>query len=228
MMYNMISNKNQAKFLGTMASLYRKAAKIRNGGEKIVRGRKRCISGKFEDEFAKLILHCIVGKSKCYRIFVDYPITIPRIRSRNKSIYIDFMLCKESNKEMDMIYMAEMKLDTGWMRNNVYKVAKKLDTLLVKLRNTKDVSSKDQDCFCEGDRIYFKFSNETLYDLIILSSANNGYDVIERACELARKRLITRIFVLTDQSVNKNTSDLCPCRDFSELEKRIRNCIKSF
>ena len=228
MMYNMISNKNQAEFLGTMASLYRKAATIRGGSATITRGRKRCISGMFEDEFAKLTLRHIVGKSNGYRIFVDYPITIPRIRKRNKSKYIDFMLCKESDKEMDVIYMAEMKLDTGWMRSSVYKVAKKLDTLLGEVLTTKDISSKAEDSVCEDDRLYFKFSPVTLYDLIILSAANNGYDVIKRACKLAQKRLSTRIFVLTDQSVNMSTSNLYPRRDFCELEKRIRNCMKNF
>ena len=224
----MISKKTQAKFLKMTASLYRKAAKIRGGDETIIRGRQRCISGKFEDEFAKLILKHVVGKAKGYRIFVDYPIAVPRMRSRNKSKYIDFMFCKESDGEMDVMYMAEIKLDTGWVRKNIYKAAKKLETQLQQLRNTNDVSSKDEECICDGDRLYFNFSDFTLYDLIILSATNNEHVVIEHACQRVRKKLTTGIFVLTDQPVNTKESGLRPRRDFCELEKRIRNCKKNF
>lgn len=223
----MISKKAQIEFLEKTASLYRKASKIHGGGHTIIRGRKRCISGKFEDEFAKLILKHVVRNAKGYYIFVDYPITMPQVRSRNKSKYIDFMLCKESDSEMDVMYMAEIKLDTGWMRKNVYKAAKELETQLQKLRKMDDVSSKDEERVWDGDRLYFKFSDFTLYDLIILSATNNEPDVIERACERARKRLTTGIFILTDQPVNTKKSGLRPRRDFYELEKRIRNCKKN-
>ena len=224
----MISKKTQAEFLEMTASLYRKASKIHGGGRTIIRGRKRCISGKFEDEFAKLILKHIVRKAKGYYIFVDYPITMPQVRSRNKSKYIDFMLCKESDSEMDVMYMAEIKLDTGWMRKKVYKAAKELETQLQKLRKMNDVSSKEEERVCDGDRVYFNFSDFTLYDLIILSATNNDHAAIERACERARKRLTTGIFILTDQSVNTKKSGLRPRMDFCELEKRIRNCKKNF
>ena len=155
----MIYKKTQVEFLKKVASLYRNAAKIRGGDGIVVRGRQRCISGKFEDEFAKLIKEHIICKAGGWRIFVDYPITIPKKRSRNQSKYIDFMLCKEIDDTMEVMYMAEIKLDTGWMRDNIYKVARHLERVLKKLRNRDDISSKEEDCVCNDDRLYFNFSN---------------------------------------------------------------------
>ena len=223
----MISRKTQVEFLKKTASLYRNAAKIHGGEGIIVRGRQRCISGKFEDEFAKLILEHVICKARGWRIFVDYPIAIPKKRSRNQSKYIDFMLCKKLDDDTaEVMYMAEIKLDTGWMRNNIYKVARGLERSLKELRNRDDISSKEEDCICNDDRLYFNFSDLTLYDLIILSAANNGRDTINLALRRVEKNLsaTTRIFFLTDQSVNVKVGCPCPCKDFSILEKRIRDC----
>ena len=89
-----------------------------------------------------------------------------------------------------------------------------------------DVSSVDDEGLSGDDRIYFQVTEDTYFDLIVLSSSNNDAKPFLHAEKLATSHLSgrSRLMVLTNDQVNKAENLPLPCSGFSELDKRIRYC----
>ena len=131
----MISKADALKFLQKMVRIYSDARKsgLRGHDNRVIRGRARCVAANFEDEFADLLCRkALWQKETEYRLFADFPITIEPIcnlgkaQKRCETRYIDIMICAEKcDCEYEIVYMAELKTNTGWMRGRVEECLQK-------------------------------------------------------------------------------------------------------
>ena len=182
----MISSKDAEKFLHNMARVYYNARKSGRKGHdsRVIRGRAHCVAAHFEDEFADLLCRkSLWKKEKRYRVFSDFPITIDpacnssggQKRKRCETRYIDVMICAERcNHEYEIMYMAELKTNTGWMRGQVseclVKNRKFVDHLTcestnVSVRKESLKEARINEC---SERTRFRVSQYLCYDLVVL------------------------------------------------------------
>lgn len=240
----MISNKDAEKFLQNMARIYYNARKsVRKGHDsRVIRGRARCVSANFEDEIADLLCRkALWQKETEYRVFADFPITIEPIcnlgraqkKKKCETRYIDIMICAErSDCEYEIMYMAELKTNTGWMRGQVseclVKNRKLVDHLTcestnVSVRKESLKEARINEC---SERTRFRVSQYLCYDLVVLSSCNNNVESLDDFKSVDKSACT--LIVLTDDSLGGQKKDYRPLpryADFKELDSRIRRCL---
>lgn len=238
----MIGEKTYKTFLMKMVKIYARACKAGGCGHldsRIVRGRAHCVAGYFEDTFADLICKKILcKKEKRFRVFTDFPVTVePALRNREKKheiYYIDVMVCRDCGEgNFEILYMAELKTNTGWMRGKVksrleenQKFAKhiSLADTSISARSESLKNSVLSEAFVKCS---FKVSNSLCYDLIVLSGTNIDTDQLSDAAKFNNEK--GALFVLTDDSVggehDKNFSPKPRKKDFEEMSNRIKRCL---
>lgn len=107
----------------------------------VLRGRARCVSGKAEDYLAAAIYDYLKDRIKGLVVFVDLPLSyelngIDAKGNRIKDIcYPDIVLARERNKKMEVIYLAEIKMNAGWTRHKLIGKVDVRDSKGVVLRN---------------------------------------------------------------------------------------------
>ena len=241
----MIGENTYETFLMEMVKIYaraRKAGGCRQVDPRVVRGRAHCVAGYFEDAFADLISKKIFWKKeKRLRVFTDFPITVePALRKQEKkhkeraTYYIDVMVCCDCGEgEFEILYMAELKTNTGWMRGKVksrleenQKFANHISlpgtSISVRSESLKDSVLSEAFAKCN-----FKVSAGLCYDLIVLSGTNIDPDRLSDAAKFNNEK--GSLFVLTDDTVGgeheKNFSPKPRKKDFKELSSRIKRCL---
>ena len=91
----------------------------------VLRGRARCISGRAEDYLATVVYDYLKDKIKGLVVFVDLPLSyeLDEHNEKGKRIkdicYPDIVLARERNKKMEVIYLAEIKMNAGWARHKL-------------------------------------------------------------------------------------------------------------
>ena len=223
----MISVNTMREFLDLVASLYEKAKKpsSRLFDKRIVRGRAKCIASQAEEAFADFICKSILRKKPHYKVFVDFPITVNfKCGDKHKTTrYVDFMLCREENdKHYRILYMAELKMNMGWMRDQVVSCADDMNSLCKALFSG-DISARNGG---EGSsRMKFSISKETKYDLIILSGVNTDLETLRDGVNKINNRNdgYTHAVILTNEPIRKG----CHINkgDKKLLDDRIRGAI---
>ena len=241
----MISNEDAKKFLHNMIRIYCNARKSTRKGpdHRVIRGRARCVATNFEDEFADLLCRkALWKKEKRFRVFSDFPITIEPIcnfggvqkRKRCETRYIDIMICAERpDQEYEILYMAELKTNTGWMRGKVSECLVKNRKFVkhltcastnVSVRNESLKEARINEC---SERTKFRVSQYLCYDLVVLSSSNNSGVPLDKVTKA--NNYVSSLFVLTDDSLGGQRKDYRPqprYTDFKELDSRIRRCLR--
>ena len=212
---------------------------------RVIRGRARCVAADFEDQFAGFIYEKILRAGETNLcVFTDFPITIEPARegqTRNgrkrvrETRYIDVMVCSEKDRHnYNILYMAELKTNTGWMRDQVDGHLKQNDKFIEHLLlSTTKISARSEslkeallsDSF---KRCHFYVSAGLCYDLIVLSSTNNNVDDLDEL-KKSTKSKSCRLIVLTDASLGGGEAGECPKpreSDFWELYARVGECLK--
>jgi len=218
----MISVRTMREFLDFVASLYEKARKPlrRSFDKRIVKGRAKCIASQTEEAFADFICKSILRKKPQYKVFVDYPITVKpgRDDKSKETRYIDFMLCKElqSDRRYEILYMAELKMNTGWMRKRVVECADDMASLRACLLQGK-ISARNGDE--NHDRVSFSINTAARYDLVIISGANTDLKNLRSdVCSINRRDEHTHAVILTNGEIvegcrlNKTDKETLDCR----------------
>ena len=236
----MISQTDARKFLQEMARIYRRAHKPghRKVESRVIRGRAQCVAAEFEDELADLICRKVLwSKEENIHVFTDFPITIKPAHdmcSTQETRYVDILVCsKRSGRNYDVLYMAELKTNTGWMREKVDSYLQdnrelirhlKLSTTVVSARSASLAASYLDAKYAQSN---FRVSNEIRYDLIVLSSTNNDSDSLN---DLKNDNdELSALIILTDESVGgrhkKGYKPIPRFGDFREFDLRIRKCL---
>lgn len=240
----MISKQDAQEFLQNMARIYYNARKSGSRGHdhRVIRGRARCVATNFEDEFAYLICRkALWEKEKGLRVFSDFPITIMPIcniggmqkMKRCETRYIDIMICaKRPDLEYEILYMAELKTNTGWMRGQVSECLVKNRQFVehltcastkVSVRKESLKEARINEC---SERIRFQVSQCLCYDLVVLSSCNNSWGSLDDM--KSGDKSTSSLIVLTDDPLGGQPKDYRPFprhEDFKELDSRIRCCL---
>ena len=223
-----------------MASIYRRAHKPghRKIESRVIRGRAQCVAAEFEDEFADLICRKVLwAKEKNTCVFTDFPITIKPAHDgcrAQETRYLDILVClKRSDSNYDVLYMAELKTNTGWMREKVDSYLQdnrefirhlRLDTTVMSVRAA---SLKESYLDTKYAQSRFHISNDIRYDLIVLSSTNNDSDSLDELKNDNDK--LSGLMILTDESVGgrhkKGYKPTPRFEDFKEFNSRIRKCL---
>ena len=240
----MISKQDAQEFLQNMTRIYCNARKSGRRGHdhRVIRGRARCVAADFEDEFADLLCRkTLWNKEEQFRVFSDFPITITPIcnlgespkRKRCETRYIDIMICVERPRhEYEILYMAELKTNTGWIRGQVGKCLVKNQKFVEHLKNASTNVSVRKESLKEArinecsERTKFRVSQYLCYDLVVLSSCNNSGTSLEDVKQ--DDESISSLIVLTDDSLGgqqRNYQPLPRYADFYELDSRIRCCL---
>ena len=214
----MISVKTLRGFLDGVASLYAKAKKplSRLVDKRVVKGRAKCVASQAEELFADFICKSILRTKKGYKVFVDFPITVKPGRDGKKSEtrYIDFILVRVSESDKyEILYMAELKLNTGWMRDRVSECANDMRSLRDCLREG-DISAREPNL--NSGRVKFVFNQRAFYDLIIFSGANADLTSLKKEVKL-----------INSQDDNTKAAILCdgPIVKGCEMNKRGKTMI---
>ena len=221
-------------FLNGMQKVYHKAKKssLKNFDNRIVRGRARCVAVDFEDRLADFICKNIIKENEeSLLVLTDFPVTImPGLSNEEKknreTRYIDIIVCREkSDEEYDILYMAELKTNTGWMRNQSETCLTKNESLIRHLKERSTMVSSRPESMNKSKikvkRCVFNISPKLKYDMIVLSSTNNGKN---KLCE-QRKNELCRLIVLTDDSLVGKSKVEPRYSDFNDLYARIRRSI---
>ncbi len=236
----MISRKDACGFLKGMACVYRRAHKPghRKIEPRVVRGRAQCVAAEFEDELADLICRKVLwSKEEDVRVFTDFPITIKPAHDgcrAQETRYLDVLVCsKRTGRDFNVLYMAELKTNTGWMREKVDSYLQDHRDFIRHLRSATTMMSVRSASLKESylDAKYalsnFYVSNNIRYDLIILSSTNNDSNSLH---ELKNDNdELSALIILTDDSVGgqhkKGYKPKPRFEDFKEFDRRIRRCL---
>lgn len=238
----MIGENTYAIFLKEMVKLYtraRRAGGCRRVDPRVMRGRAHCVAGYFEDAFADLISKKIFWKKENrLRVFTDFPVTVePALRKGEKkreTYYIDVMVCRDCGSgKFEILYMAELKTNTGWMRGKVKSrleenqkfadhISRPETIISVRSESLKDPVLSEMLTKC-----IFKASADFCYDLIVLSGTNIDPDQLSDAAKFNNEK--GSLFVLTDDSVGgEHDKDFSPKprkKDFKEMSSRIKRCL---
>ena len=237
----MLTEPKMQEFLSTMLKAYHAAhrPKIGNANGKVIRGRAHCVAGVFEDAFANLVCTEILWKKETNCLaFTDFPITVepPLDCSKKKceTRYIDLMLCKlKEGSDCEILYMAELKTNTGWIRGTVSDRVEDNSNLLRHLKKKSTLISVRGDTLKEVclpskySRYKFSLSPRCRYDLIILSGANAGHSL--KHYKKFQRAALASLMILTDDCISwRNTKGEVPSPrvdDYSLLDERIRKCV---
>lgn len=213
------------EFFKNIRNEYEKARTVVVGdGKNIFRGRSHCISAIAEDLFAELICDC-VGNDLYY--FVDQPIRC-KMNHLNQTYCPDLAVCeKKDDNKYFICYMMDLKMDVGWVRNDIDEKLKQLKEAADNITNAVELGGrhgKNKD-----EELLFEAYPDLCYDMVIVSAENAG-------SKSKSKELIDRsdsndnIWVLSSgvhpNSYDKTANFECRYDDFDQLIKKIKRCVQ--
>lgn len=242
----------QDQFVEEVECAYTRARLVQGEEFKnLKRGHAKCVSGIFEDVFAKMVYKHILKEDNKFVVLVDWPITWGKSSGTKKKkgkkqrpahYRIDFMLCRKlQDGKLEILYMAELKENVGFMREAVKtgSIFKDLKTRIDNLKNATALTSsqvwKRQDKKNQGLTI----SDSVKFDLVLYSS-NNGWankntnvQNSVRAVAAANNSSLASnevwMHVLCDYTAAHKSSvthGQIPCsEDFENLEMRIQDQV---
>lgn len=162
-----------SRFLNSIQKKYIEAKKVyvkERVANYVIRGRGKNIASESEDLFAKLLWR--VFSLKTIYIFVDQPISLV---GNSKTYYPDIAICHKIDKNnYEIIYMIDLKMDVGWLRNSFSKHAKELNKICNEMKKSNNLKGKLRDVAGEKTSYMFSIKQCASYDMVIISSRNSG------------------------------------------------------
>ncbi|MBF8963899.1 hypothetical protein I0P70_11625 [Pontibacter sp. FD36] len=179
---------NNTDFINRIAEVYVDARALAYGDfqSQIKRGKSHSISGKAEDLFALFLAKNLNDQSLKY--FVDKPISF-RVneQSRKKAIQPDLFIM---NKSGVVTHYFDLKMDLGWQRE-LQPYLKDKNELIQQIRGKK-ASYKSG-----GEKHQVTFSDNLVYQIIILSGKNINGDALESHKVFCTPFDTLKLYVLT-------------------------------
>ena len=215
------------RFLQRIWDLYAGAATIasiakRRCNKCLIRGRNHCVASMVEDIFAELLVVTMGKGAHDVVVLVDCPVYAGRFyRKRRKTIYPDIVVCiRLGEKELRVVHMYELKVNTGWMRKGSAECFNKMVRSWKKMSQYASVK-------IDGKHSKLIFPDDVKYDLVIVSSVSNEEGKALSQVTKIRSKKDVRFggWILSDCELNskyvKNPvigrKELKPREDFSEM-----------
>ena len=227
-----MSRSRLVNFLNDVKMEYEKARfvyKGRNNEKKttrVHRGRSRIVASATEDLFAKYLCR----EFKNVHIFVDQCITLEG--RQTESYYPDLVICKkkEEKNNFEILYMIDLKMDIGWIRNKYKDYMNKSKKICEKMNQATSLKGKKGDVEGEDKENYeFSINKKACYDVVVVSSRNAGK--LESDLIKDSKNKNTNIWVLsTGGSLNqyKVKKDVeAENKTYETLIKKMQKVIKT-
>ena len=181
----------------------------------LCRCHSRCASGCFEDLFAGLIYDHL-PRRKPYVVFVDCPIRMDKENPR----YFDFVLCRKlGENNYEICYIAELKTNSGFFRDGIRDVAKKVEA---------DVKSlKTHVLTASGGADKFRCARTIKFDLVMYSAGSNKKETVQEAYRTlnADRNALTRLIILCNPCKDKSVRQVARNDDFKLLAERITSTL---
>ena len=227
-----MSRSRLGNFLNDVKKEYEKARfvyKGRNNEKKttrVHRGRSRIVASVTEDLFAKYLCR----EFKNVHIFIDQCITLEG--RQTESYYPDLVICKkrEEKNNFEILYMIDLKMDIGWIRNKYKDYMNKSKKICEKMKKAISLKGKKGDVEDEDKEKYeFCINKKACYDVVVVSSRNAGK--LESDLIKDSKNKNTNIWVLsTGGSLNqyKVKKDVeAENKTYETLIKKMQKVIKT-
>lgn len=226
-----MSRSRLGNFLNDVKKEYRDARYVyagKNKTRRVHRGRSRIIASITEDLFAKY-LYREFREFKKVHIFVDQCITLEG--RQTESYYPDLVICKKKKKNnFEILYMIDLKMDIGWIRNKYKDYMNKSKKICEKMKMAISLKGKKGDVEGEDKENYeFCINKKACYDVVVVSSRNAGK--LESDLIKDSKNKNTNIWVLsTGGSLNqyKVKKDVeAENKTYETLIKKMQKVIKT-
>lgn len=184
----------------------------------------RVRQGSISDEIEELVADFLFvnsGAEETEGIYgkVDMPLTIRNQNGRATTIYPDIVISKKiDDKNFRILYMADVKADSGWIRTKLSELAgKHKEHLSLFLQNDVDHTKEDT---------IYELSDRCPYDFIFITSANGSRKFMDSVKELNDNCDDIRAFILTSGN-HPNTKEVVGINiEYEMIEDliiRIRN-----
>ncbi len=219
------------KFLNDVKTEYEKARFVYKDKEmkkkttRVHRGRSRSVASITEDLFAKYLCR----EFKSVYIFVDQCITLEG--KQKVSYYPDLIICKKnSKKSFEILYMIDLKMDIGWIRNKYKEYMSNSKKICEKMKQAISLKGKKGDVEDEDkEKCEFCINKKASYDVVVVSSRNAGK--YESDLKKDSKNKNTNIWVLsTEGSLNQykvKKAVKAEVKTYETLIKRMQKVIKA-
>ena len=184
----------------------------------------RVRQGSISDEIEELVADFLFVNSGAEEVEgvygkVDMPLTIRSQNGRDLTIYPDIVISQKlDDKHFRILYMADVKADSGWIRTKLFELAEKHKKHLTLLGKIKVEHTKE--------RIIYELSDGCPYDFIFVTSANGSTNFMASVKELNERNDDIKAFILSSGNhPNSKIMDGIVIEDdaIKELIARIRN-----
>lgn len=184
----------------------------------------RVRQGSISDEIEELVADFLFVNSGAEEVEgvygkVDMPLTIRCQKGRDITIYPDIVISKKINDSLfKILYMADVKADSGWIRTKLSELAEKHKNHLSFLLQNDVEHTKEQ--------ISYELSHGCPYDFIFVTSANGSKKFMDSVKELNERNEDIKAFILSSGNhPNSKIMDGIVIEDdaIKELIARIRN-----
>lgn len=183
----------------------------------------RVRQGSISDEIEELVAEFLFVNSGAEEVEgvygkVDMPLTIRSQNGRALTIYPDIVISKKTNDYFEILYMADVKADSGWIRTKLSELAEKHKNHLSFLLQNDVEHTKE--------RIIYKLSDGCPYDFIFVTSANGSTNFMASVKELNERNDDIKAFILSSGNhPNSKIMDGIVIEDeaIKELIARISN-----
>lgn len=184
----------------------------------------RVRQGSISDEIEELVADFLFVNSGAEEVEgvygkVDMPLSICRQNDRALTIYPDIVISKKINdNHFRILYMADVKADSGWIRTKLSELAEKHKNHLSFLLQNDVEHTKE--------RIIYELSDGCPYDFIFVTSANGSKKFMASVKELNERKEDIKAFILSSGNhPNSKIMDGIVIEDeaIKELVDRIKN-----
>ena len=184
----------------------------------------RVRQGSISDEIEELVADFLFVNSGAEEVEgvygkVDMPLTIRCQKGRDITIYPDIVISQKlDDKHFRILYMADVKADSGWIRTKLSELAEKHKNHLSFLLQNGVEHTKE--------RIIYELSDGCPYDFIFVTSANGSKKFMDSVKELNERNEDIKAFILSSGNhPNSKIMDGIVIEDdaIKELIARIRN-----
>ena len=184
----------------------------------------RVRQGSISDEIEELVADFLFvnsGAEETEGIYgkVDMPLTIRSQNGRATTIYPDIVISQKiDDKRFRILYMADVKADSGWIRTKLSELAGKHKKHLMLLHQIKAEHTKED--------ISYELDDCCPYDFIFITSANGNKKFMDSVKELNENSVDIKAFILSSGN-HPNTKEMVGINIeyeiIEELISRIRN-----
>lgn len=197
---------------------------VLNGRTNIQRCRIHSVSSIAED-ILSAFAYDILPK---YKIFVDCPLTI-KTENENHTYYPDIVITKKINNNLfEIIYLIDIKMDTGWFRNMIDKKAIEHSNRADDFTNAQSITYNDRNT---NRKITFRTANNLHYDIVVITAANGPTNYANIVNIANSTNSNCKIWTLTD-GPHPNTyektkrTQIKPSNDFCHFEQYLQSFIQ--